>query len=90
MSELQRLQTTRRIYRVRGLRPNGRWKFRDYMTLEKAEAAASAWLKPHKITLDGVPMIEPPLTQLVILQSEPVVFLMGEDLEGREGEEISA
>ncbi|QOP66802.1 hypothetical protein SEA_PUREGLOBE5_52 [Arthrobacter phage Pureglobe5] len=74
----ERLQSKRRAYRVRGQRADGSWKFKDTMQLHRAESIASRWLKHHTVIRDGVEVAEGPLSNIVIMRSEPLVWLVEE------------
>lgn len=75
----RRLQSGRRAFRVRGQRADGSWKFKDVMQLDKAESIASRWMKPHTVIRGGIEVHEGALSNITVLRSEPLVWLLDED-----------
>lgn len=72
----QRLQSSRRAYRVRGQRKDGSWKFKDVMQLSRAESIASRWMKNHPVVRDGKEVWEEPLANVTVITSEPLVWIL--------------
>jgi hypothetical protein len=65
----------RRIYRVQGERPDGSTHTRDYLSLQKADAAASALMKPRTVDHGGAQITLPPLTNVRLTRSAPIRWL---------------
>jgi hypothetical protein len=64
-----------RAYRVRGRRPDGSWKYKDFFQLSLAEERATRWLKPH----NAGGRVEAALTNVTIIRSAPIRWLYEKD-----------
>lgn len=64
-----------RLYRVQGERADGTTHTRDYLTLAKAEAAASKLLKLRTVERDGAKVTLHPLSNVRITRSAPIRWL---------------
>jgi hypothetical protein len=67
--------TGQRLYRVQGERPDGSTHTRDFLSLAKAEAAASRLLKVRTVDRDGAPTVLHPLANVRITRSAPIRWL---------------
>jgi hypothetical protein len=68
-------RAVQRAYRVQGERPDGSTHTRDFLSLAKAEAAASRLLKVRTVERDGAKVTLCPLKNVRIIRSAPIRWL---------------